>query len=234
MGSIKTKAVGPPWLVPLSKVQFYNPCDSHPSNMVNYYCTTCKGNALCKSCHGQHEGHRIIQVFKASRYPALRIKDIDGLLDISNIQPFNINSYEIVYICSRQQKGHESQTNVINKCVVCGWELKSSKFKSCSITCDKGMVAETHGRCRLRDQPSRPSSACAGSCRVVEFTLSEAFLFHVSFLMPCWLQRSSMYLATLPRFPLPSSLFFLKYPSISSKLHRNLPGHSPATSAASL
>ncbi|KAK9284687.1 hypothetical protein L1049_023863 [Liquidambar formosana] len=62
MGSVKTKAVGPPWLVLLSKVQFYNPCDSHPSNMVNYYCTTCKGNALCKSCHGQHEGHRIIQV----------------------------------------------------------------------------------------------------------------------------------------------------------------------------
>ncbi|XVF59539.1 hypothetical protein PTKIN_Ptkin07bG0284200 [Pterospermum kingtungense] len=126
-------------LMPLLEAQFYSICDSHGSKYT-FFCLDCTGLLLCERClrAKQHQPtHQIVQVFKASHQVAIKISDLQKLVDISSIQPYINNDSRVVYIRKRRQK-HElpNTSNTVPKCGTCGWQLLPGTIsKFCSIQC---------------------------------------------------------------------------------------------------
>lgn len=65
MMGIGKEEMGPPWLRPLLKTNFFVPCEIH-SNLgkkeCNMYCLDCTGPALCSVCLANHKDHHVVQV----------------------------------------------------------------------------------------------------------------------------------------------------------------------------
>lgn len=58
--------LGPPWLKPMLRASYFNPCSIHgDSNKseCNMFCLDCMGTALCSYCLINHKDHRVVQVF---------------------------------------------------------------------------------------------------------------------------------------------------------------------------
>lgn len=57
--------MGPPWLKPMLRANYFVPCSVHvDSNKseCNMFCLDCMGNALCTYCLISHKDHRVVQV----------------------------------------------------------------------------------------------------------------------------------------------------------------------------
>ncbi len=95
---------GPGWLAPLLSIdEFFGHCGIHSvgKNEKNHFCFDCHEGPLCPRCVAQsHGGHSTIQVRRASHRDVVRIADIGKYVDISNLQPYTINSAKIVFLQS--------------------------------------------------------------------------------------------------------------------------------------
>lgn len=62
---VGSEDLGPPWLVPMLKTNFFGPCRIHADSSkseCNMYCLDCMGNALCSYCLANHRDHHTVQV----------------------------------------------------------------------------------------------------------------------------------------------------------------------------
>lgn len=57
--------LGPPWLKPMLKANYFGSCTVHGDankSECNLYCLDCMGDALCSYCLVSHKDHRVVQV----------------------------------------------------------------------------------------------------------------------------------------------------------------------------
>ncbi|KAG2724639.1 hypothetical protein I3760_01G028100 [Carya illinoinensis] len=110
----------PRWLISILDANFHNPCKEHKDKEYTLFCLDCDGQVLCKSCKTQwsmHADHVVLQVYKASHQTVLRIEDIGLLFEISDIHPYSINSYPIVFLYSRNKNQMQvMRANAAHKC----------------------------------------------------------------------------------------------------------------------
>ncbi|KAJ8764506.1 hypothetical protein K2173_006246 [Erythroxylum novogranatense] len=146
----------PRWLKRLLAAPFYAPCQYHEGKKYNLFCVHCSGedSIFCERCRAKNnkdhnQDHNTIQVYKASGYPAIRMKDIkfadtsptqNCSIDLSDIQPYRINAFWIYFINKRPQMGNGNVNHIrSNKCLSCKRELqpKSSSYAYtfCSLGC---------------------------------------------------------------------------------------------------
>lgn len=65
VGRMGNDELGPPWLKPLLRANYFIPCSIHgDSNKseCNLFCLDCMGHALCSYCLINHKDHRVVQV----------------------------------------------------------------------------------------------------------------------------------------------------------------------------
>ncbi|KAI5588648.1 hypothetical protein BDE02_05G112000 [Populus trichocarpa] len=159
-------ATYPQWLLHLIETEFYELCENHSdpnrAKHCNFFCVDCtKSPPFCDHCNSNnvHKGHQVIQVYRSSYSPGIKIPVIRTLFDISEIQPYSINRNSIIYIQQRTSK-ENSNGSVINqsqrplsnhnysetnhkrkrRCESCQWELttledSSHNYKFCSVEC---------------------------------------------------------------------------------------------------
>jgi len=63
--------LGPPWLVPMLKGNYFIPCSVHGGlnkSECNMFCLDCVGDAFCPYCLTRHRDHRVLQVIPPFQY----------------------------------------------------------------------------------------------------------------------------------------------------------------------
>ncbi|WRX13398.1 PLATZ transcription factor - like 4 [Theobroma cacao] len=79
-------------------------------------------------------------MYKSLSKPGIMIRGIKYLMDDSDIQPYICNSSKLVHTNRKRRQGHESRINNSggkgDKCEACGYELRCSTLKFCSIECN--------------------------------------------------------------------------------------------------
>ncbi|KAF5463881.1 hypothetical protein F2P56_014008 [Juglans regia] len=111
----------PQWLTSILDANFHNPCKEHKDEEYTLFCLDCDGKVFCKSCKTQcgimHADHVVQQVYKASHQAVLRIQDIGLLFEISEIHPYSINSYPVVFLRPRKKNQMQvMRANAAHKC----------------------------------------------------------------------------------------------------------------------
>ncbi len=149
-----------PWLGPLLQTGFFGHCRNHNSigkHERNHFCLDCHGSAgaLCPEGLGEnHKNHLSLQIRKASHRDAVRISDIQKLLDVSGIQAYTINSAKILFLQNRatqpqQQKPQKSSScskgggGVRFNCETCHRSI-ADQVRFCSINCKRLAVGDSN------------------------------------------------------------------------------------------
>ncbi|EOY09721.1 PLATZ transcription factor - like 10 [Theobroma cacao] len=98
------------WLMALQqqKSKFYEPCDHCQSSRTStYFCKDCMMAFVfcerCKNRSSDHGNHDYFQVFKPSYRLGVRVHDMQGLFDVSDIKNHTHNRHTVVYVDLKDQ-----------------------------------------------------------------------------------------------------------------------------------
>ncbi|GJM90420.1 hypothetical protein PR202_ga06698 [Eleusine coracana subsp. coracana] len=151
MARADAERVPPVWLLPLLEAMFFVPCPEHPeasratrSGGCNMFCTVCTGRARCHACiAADHAGHHVIQVGvqvrRSSNHNAVKVKDVEALLNVDGVQPYLINSENAVFLNPRPQSGNG----------------RHGEHRCKDKDCDRALLDDAYHFCSLRCKPSR-------------------------------------------------------------------------------
>ncbi|KAF5463901.1 hypothetical protein F2P56_014028 [Juglans regia] len=131
----------PKWLTSILDANFHDPCKEHKDKENTHFCLDCNGKVLCKTCKTQssmHAGHKVLQVYKASHRAVLRIQDIGLLFDISDIHPYSINSYSIVFLRPRIKEANHAKSCMMDLSTLAAHGCAKTEVISSSFTREKG------------------------------------------------------------------------------------------------
>ncbi|KAI4325501.1 hypothetical protein MLD38_030892 [Melastoma candidum] len=132
----------PTWLRRLKLGRFYRYCESHHSEVCNFYCLRCMGLAICPKCKNQHDqcGRKmILTAYKASGEATLRTEDVESIWDISDICLYIINRKHILFIQRKGRDGRRGLSHGEGRCRNCSYRIRSPS-KYCSIECKVDMI----------------------------------------------------------------------------------------------
>ncbi|TVU21100.1 hypothetical protein EJB05_30715, partial [Eragrostis curvula] len=141
MVRLDAERAAPAWLRILLETIFFGECPEHPdasrairSGGCNLFCVDCTGRPLCSSCiQGEHDGHRIIQVRKSSRHSVVKVKDVESLLGVGEVQTYTINNDLVVFLNKRPIEGKGKAGE--NRCMNCDRALLNKEYRFCSLGC---------------------------------------------------------------------------------------------------
>ncbi|TVU21105.1 hypothetical protein EJB05_30721, partial [Eragrostis curvula] len=141
MARLDAERAAPAWLRILVETIFFNECPEHPdasratrSGGCNFFCVDCAGPPLCCSCiEGEHEGHRIIQIRKSSRHSVVRVKDVESLLGVGEVQTYPQNNELVVFLNKRPMAGNRKPGEY--RCEECDRALLKKQYRFCSLGC---------------------------------------------------------------------------------------------------
>ncbi|KAL4359526.1 hypothetical protein AHAS_Ahas08G0086200 [Arachis hypogaea] len=96
-----TSAMVPSWLENLLSTRFFSLCNVHKKqsrNECKMFCLDCNNEAYCAHCIAySHEKHRVVQIRRSSYHDVVRVKEIENALNITGIQTYRINGYQLVW-----------------------------------------------------------------------------------------------------------------------------------------
>ncbi|XP_057546198.1 uncharacterized protein LOC130825147 [Amaranthus tricolor] len=145
--------MGPPWLIPMLKCDFFSPCSVHKhstKNEKNIFCLDCIVDAFCLHCLSNHnKDHRCVRLRRSNYMNAVRVNDIWKHLDISHIQPYIVNSLEVLHLNARPRPKNATRMWT-HPCEICGHNLNDS-FRFCSLACK--LRATVAGTTKFMDSP---------------------------------------------------------------------------------
>nr|XP_029144556.1 uncharacterized protein LOC112705205 [Arachis hypogaea] len=141
-----TSAMVPSWLENLLSTRFFSLCNVHKKqsrNECKMFCLDCNNEAYCAHCIAySHEKHRVVQIRRSSYHDVVRVKEIENALNITGIQTYRINGYQVFFLITRpinpNNKSVISDRVSVNKnntnCVICTRNLVEP-FVFCSLEC---------------------------------------------------------------------------------------------------
>ncbi|KAI0494910.1 hypothetical protein KFK09_025056 [Dendrobium nobile] len=136
----KKKTKIPSWLELLLATKFFGACAEHQGIKKkierNIYCVDCN-ESMCSFCVSSpscsHRYHRLLQIRRYIYQNVIRIRDMQKLIDCSEVQPYIVNGAKVVLLNPKMQSKP-------SKPAVAG----TSFCKSCQRT-----VAEHNGYCSI-------------------------------------------------------------------------------------
>ncbi|KAK2980908.1 hypothetical protein RJ640_013410 [Escallonia rubra] len=126
----------PQWLCFFLKANYEQHCENHYDVRNTLFCNDCLKEPFCLKCkkeNTEHEGHQVLQIYFNSKLPSVRIIDIRPLLDITLIQPYIINTKNVLFLNQKSREVRESGD--LLSCETCGYRLLNKEYKFCSIAC---------------------------------------------------------------------------------------------------
>ncbi|KAL6881965.1 hypothetical protein ACP4OV_011437 [Aristida adscensionis] len=147
------RELAPSWLELLLDTQFFTTCTSHllsSRNECNLFCVDCEvpPAAFCYYCRSRHHStHRVIQIRRSSYHDVVRVSELEGILDISDVQTYVINSARVVFLNERPQPRGcgvsvcKPLSSLSYYCETCGRALLDA-FRFCSLGCNVRGIKE--------------------------------------------------------------------------------------------
>ncbi|CAL4956345.1 unnamed protein product [Urochloa decumbens] len=129
----------PPWLELLLATPFFLNCRSHllsSRSECNLFCVECEAPpaAFCYYCRSDHHStHRVIQIRRSSYHDVVKVSDLEGILDISDVQTYVINSARVVFLNERPQLRISGPSSY--NCETCNRALLN-EFRFCFLGCN--------------------------------------------------------------------------------------------------
>ncbi|CAN0908071.1 Protein RGF1 INDUCIBLE TRANSCRIPTION FACTOR 1, partial [Linum grandiflorum] len=128
----------PVWLEPLLATKFFNRCSAHRDGNrteCNIFCLDCcdAAGAFCPYCRSaSHEDHTVVQIRKSSYHNVVRVAAMENLLELSDVQPYIINSAQVAFLNERPTKNGSSSSS--SSGAICGRSLLDD-CRFCSLGC---------------------------------------------------------------------------------------------------
>ncbi|CAN0908075.1 Protein RGF1 INDUCIBLE TRANSCRIPTION FACTOR 1 [Linum grandiflorum] len=107
------------------------------------FCLDCcdTTGAFCPYCRADsHEEHTVIQIRKSSYHNVVRMAAMENLLELSGVQPYVINSAQVVFLNERPTKNGGAVGGMVcgkavqHLCEICGRSLLDD-CRFCSLGC---------------------------------------------------------------------------------------------------